>query len=200
MCARTVCFLIVCAAFGASAFACTGAPDDRGKGRPRPAADAADGAEPDALLLVRLRPRQEVEAQSKSPPKLAPALVAVKDSGGVLKGCDEAGNPVIATARRNIEQVRSSPAVRAVSEQPPEGWQPVTRLTLNYEPGERPDERELKELGLRMVDDYGKGSFMTVEPVDRKIDAALAERLQRSAKVQYVSPSFRIKAIPPGKG
>jgi subtilisin family serine protease len=118
MCARTVCFLIVCAAFGASAFACTGAPDDRGKGRPRPAADAADGAEPD-------------------------------------------------------------------------------RLTLNYEPNARPNDQQLKDLGLRLIEDYARGSFLIVEPINRQIDAALATRLERSPQVQYVSPSFRIKAIPP---
>jgi len=130
--------------------------------------------------------------------KLSPALAATKDADGILKGSDDAGRAVIAVqAETSIAALKTSAAVEKIVEDAPDTWTPVKTLKVSYEGKNRPTDGELKALGVTLIEDYKKGSFMIVEPVDKEIDASLATRLEENDKISYIAPSFNIQAIPP---
>jgi subtilisin family serine protease len=79
----------------------------------------------------------------------------------------------------------------------PRNWHPVRRLKISYAQNNKPTEADLEALGLRLVEDYARGSFLVVEPINRRIDAALADRLAGSAKVRFAAAVLQVKAIPP---
>jgi len=147
----------------------------------------------DPLFLVDVHERRAIEDPMAS--KLSPALLATRDGGGVLKGSDETGKPIIAVPMANLPDIRRSKAVRQVSEAVPPNWSPVTRLKLSYRGLDRPTEGLLKELGLKLIEDYGKGSFMIVEPVNRRIDSSLVTKLEECDGFRYVTPTFVFRPI-----
>lgn len=158
------------------------------------AAEAGDRDKAESVTyLVDVRSRHDVQANN--PTNLSPSLLAVKDGGGVLKGGDEHGKPLIAVSAENAERLKASRAVQAVTADVPKDWTPITRLKVSYHSGQSLDKDELNRLGLKVVEDYRKGSFMIVEPTDQKITAALASKLEDNAKVRYVTPSFDVKSI-----
>lgn len=131
-------------------------------------------------------------------PKLSPALAAVKASGGVLKGSDDSGRPVLLVPNKlAIAALQKSPAVERKLDEVPLTWNRVRRLKISYKTNQRPSEEELTKLGLRTIEDYQKGSFLIVETVNREVDAKLADELDRSKQVRYATLSVPINAIPP---
>src|SRR5436190_1509285 len=146
---------------------------------------------------------EEVLVQLKQPPsitdsrpKLSPMLIATKDSGGVLKGTDPIGQPVIAVTDDNRPMLIASAMVQSIGKAPAE-YLPVTRLKISYKAGAKPNAADLERLGLKEVEDYPRGSFLIAEPYTRQIDAALASKLVENSKVQFVTASFRVRAVPP---
>jgi hypothetical protein len=144
----------------------------------------------DKLYLVALRDRKEI---SGHPSNLSPALIAMKDADGQLKGSDTHGKPVIAVTEEQVENLKKSRAVMAV-EDAPKDWNPVKRLKISYKDKLTVD--ELKQMGLHLIDDYEKGSFMIVEVVGEGIDSQLARKLEGNPKILYATPSLRVTAIP----
>ncbi len=140
--------------------------------------------------------RYERDLTSANPAKLSPALVATRDSEGILKGADDRGRPVISVATANIPKLTASRAVLSADETVPSNWKPVTRLKVSYTPAEKPTNADLEKIGLRKVEDYDKGSFMLVEPFNERIDAQLARLLAENPKIRYVTPSFNIQSVP----
>jgi thermitase len=132
-----------------------------------------------------------------TPPKLSPSLLAMRDAHGILKGSDDNGRPVISVSPPHFMAFSNSTSVRTVLAEAPRNWHPVKRLKLRYQLGNKPTAADLKTLGLTLIEDYAKGSFLVVEPLNQQIDAALASRLEASPQVQFVTPNMRVKAIPP---
>jgi subtilisin family serine protease len=150
---------------------------------------------PDSKLqLVRLRTSQPLTAGVS--PKLSSALIATRDANGVLNGVDDGGRLVITVPNSSLAHLRNSMAVAQVEEQPPPNWNAVKKLKLSYA-GTPPSEGELKEMGLKVIEDYKKGSFLIAEPLSKQIDAQLVNRLERNEKVKFATASLRLKAIPP---
>lgn len=127
-----------------------------------------------------------------TPTKLSPALSVTKYGGGELKGADDFGQPVIALSTDGLERVKTK---QTVAKELPAAWKPITRLQVGYALNDPPTAVELDTMGVRVVDNYAKGSFMLVEPVDGKITAALLEKLENSPKILHINPSLRIKAV-----
>jgi len=151
---------------------------------------------PDATLKsVQLRTGSSLTAAA--PPKLSAALIATRDSNGVLNGVDDAGRLVITVPNSFLSRLRNSMAVARVEEQPPQNWNPVKKLKLTYQGQNAPSEGELKEMGLKLLEDYKKGSFLIVEPVTKQIDARLVSSLEHNEKIKFATASLRLKAIPP---
>lgn len=156
------------------------------------------GSDRDSLYLVAVHARRDIEADAAK--KLAPALLATKDAGGVLKGSDIAGNPVIAVPAGQVEKLRKSRAVRSISTDVPKDWHPVRRLKLSYKADIKPNGDDLRKLGVKLVEDYQKGRFMVVETIDGQIDAKLVDRLEGCSQIEYIAPLLQIKAIQPSNG
>jgi hypothetical protein len=127
--------------------------------------------------------------------KLSPAHIATKDADGVLKGSDAAGRPIIAIPPARVQATQRSRAVISVIEGAPEAWSPIARLKLSYHRGDRPRDALLAELRLKLIEDYDKGSFMIVEPLEGQISGSLAKRLEECEKVRYVTPVLRVRVV-----
>jgi thermitase len=129
--------------------------------------------------------------------KLSPALRATRDAGGVLRGLDDTGHAVITVKTSALDKLRYSASVLSVVPSPPPTWNAVEKLKLSYRKGSPPTEAELDQLGLRLIEDYSKGSFLIVALNGKPVDAELIEKFTHSEKVQYVSPSLRLPATRP---
>ena len=108
--------------------------------------------------------------------------------------------PVIAVSAENYDKLAASKAVRHVTpDMLPGDVSPVAkRLKLSYKADDKPTEADLDKIGLKLVEDYQRGSFMIVDPVGDRIDAALADKLEQSTKIQYATPTFKRPALPAG--
>lgn len=126
--------------------------------------------------------------------KLSPALVVTEESDGVLKGSDPKGQPVLALPSSTAEELRKKYWIHKLDSSHVD-WRPVTQLKLSYDAGGRPGEEELRTLGLHVIEDYKKGLFVIVEPLDKKIDSELLVRIETYSKVLHVTPLFQIRAV-----
>ncbi len=156
--------------------------------------DSATIARADDASKVMMVPVPQPGSDTlKGHEKLSPTLVATKAVNGDLVGTDAHGNPVISFTTDAIEKLVGQPWAKKI--QAPVGkWRPVTALMLSYESGKRPDTRELAELGVKLLDEYKAGNFMTVEPLNGRIDKTLIDKLESHAKVQYVALDMAISA------
>ncbi len=159
---------------------------------------AYGAADESRLYLTEVRSRKEVNDQTNT--NLAPAIVAVKDAKGVLKGSDREGRVIIATLPAHLEDLRKSVAVKEVVKDVTADWtltdvKPL-KLKLSYKRDAKPTKEELESIGVKTVDDYEKGAFLVVEAVSGLIDGKLAERLEANRKITYATPLFDLKAIP----
>lgn len=147
-------------------------------------------------VFVDVHDRAVIE-QNAARLKVSPVLLAVRESGGILRGSEPRGKRVIIEApAEGIEKLQSSKAVKSVSMDIPESWNPVSRLKLSYGGENRLTEDELKNLGFKLIEDYRKSSFMIVEPIgEQLIDAKLVSKLEADEKIQFATAVFRVKAV-----
>jgi hypothetical protein len=153
---------------------------------------AAPVDEKTSLYVVDPKDRAAIGKIRKT--NLAAALVATVDASGELKGSDKNGRPIIAIAEKDLKALQDSPAIRSVPVKAAKDWTPVNRLRLSYS-GASIGEKEAKELGLKIVEDYAKGSFLIVEPLDGKVNADLLKKLEKQPRIENVTPMFKVKAI-----
>jgi hypothetical protein len=150
-------------------------------------------AGPDEILvLVDLDQSRSAPTDSS---KLSPALAATNASGGILKAADGLGRVVIALPPNALFKLKNEPSVKAVSDHVPPDCAPVTRIKISYNPDNAPTVEELHTLGLDIVENYEKGSFLIVEPRNGTIDARLLSELERNPRIRYVVPVLHIKAV-----
>lgn len=162
-------------------------------------ADVAHGQTSPSACLVRLK-QPKPSLISGGPTKLSPALRATKEVNGILRGTDSSGQFVITAQRTKpamISSLKESTSVLSVTEEIPADWTPVSRLMLSYQGENPPGAEELQGMGLKLVENYAKGSFLIVEPLGKVIDTSLINKIIASSKVEFATPDFRIRAIPP---
>lgn len=150
----------------------------------------------EALCRVEIKPGVTLTTEAK-PSNLSAALRVIKDAQGVLKGTDDAGQLIISTAQGSMKALRNSKAITFLSESVPTNWRPVKRLKVSYGPDNKPKEEDLRIAGLRLIEDYQKGSFMVVEPLSNQIDAQLAGKLEANSRFLFATPVLQIRATPP---
>jgi thermitase len=155
----------------------------------------ADALGRDKLYLVRPHGRRSLTADSR--PKLSDALIATRKAGGILKGANNVGQPVILTPESHTAALTAETAMWSATSDVPVNWYPVKRLKLSYEKDAKLTSADLEKLGLKLIEDYQRGQFLIVEPISKQIDAPLVSKLADDPKVQFATPTFRIKAIPP---
>lgn len=147
-------------------------------------------ANPDEHLVIVTPPRQGIDPL-RADPKLSASLTVTKAANGTLVGSDSIGHPVIACSLEAVRALHEKHSLNPI-DAAGSTWKPVTDLKISYAHGEKPNADDLTKLGLRLVEDYEKGDFMTVEPLNRRIDSALLDKLERHEKVQHVAPSVSI--------
>ena len=153
----------------------------------------AHGQDLQKAIVVSLQPVKGLRAKTN----LAPELVATRISGGTLTGATETGDFIIASpVEKGVKELSANPILKSMSAEVPTKYQPITRLRISYSANRKLTPANLKELGLKLVEDYKKGTFLVVEPADG-ITAALTGALEKSARVEYAAAVFRVKVIEP---
>ena len=147
-------------------------------------------------VLVLLKQPSVIAVIDEVPSKLSPMLIATLDSGGVLKGTNESGQPVISISNDKRTSLIASSVTESVLPSPAD-YVKVTRLKISYKEGAKPNAQDLESLGLREVEDYPRGTFLLAQPFNNQINAELASKLADNSKIQYATPSFRLTAIAP---
>lgn len=143
------------------------------------------------LYVIDVQTRSNASANTQK--KLAPALALTKNIGGALRGLDKDGRLVIALSQQLAAKFRASNPQRELRTVTTD-WKPVTQLKVSYSAADKLKEDELRSLGLKLVEDYSPGSFMTVEPVNQEIGKQLLKRLENHPKIRHVSALFTTKA------
>ena len=148
-------------------------------------------------VLVDVQDREFIENATSAKLNISATLLAVKEANGVLKGADGLGKrAIIEASPEGVEKLRSSRIVRSVSTDVPEKWNPVFRLKLSYEAGNSLTDEDLKSFGVKLIEDYEKGSFVIAELVgDQMVDAKLISKLKENKKILFATAVFRVKAI-----
>ena len=158
---------------------------------------AASGQEEGAGRLVGLQLKGA--AAKGKPGKLSRELEVVKRSGGRLVANAPDGTLIVSGVQANaLADLLASSMVRAITDEVPKERSPVDKLRLSYAPGRKPAAEELEKMGLALVEDYAKGSFLVVRP-KVPIAAPLLAALEEAPAVTYVAPVMRIQAIRPPK-
>jgi thermitase len=155
----------------------------------------ACGQEPERIIGVQIKAASEQE----KPGKLSRELAAVKLSGGELVANTPDGMLLIKGVQaKGLAALAQSALVKAIATEGPKERLPIEKLRLSYSPDKKPTTEELKKMDLAVVEDYVKGSFFVVKPTV-PIAAPLLMTLEGAAKVTFVAPVMKIKAIPPLK-
>src|SRR5437868_35095 len=143
---------------------------------------ALPGWSADKLFLTTVRHAKDLTTDTA--PKLSPTMIAIKASGGQLKGADAKGSPIISVPESNIEAYKSCKEVVSSIDDVPTEMKPITKLKLSYTADNKPMPNDLDKMALTMLEDYQKGSYMIVEPKSKKIDSALAKLLEKQKTIR----------------
>lgn len=158
-----------------------------------PAADQTKGS------LALIEARQLPRLVEQTAPKLSAALRAIIEAEGIVKGADESGRIIVSASDTKFTALKNSRAVQYFSTHIPSpiNWEPVKQLKLSYDLSNKPSAEDLNKLGLRLIEDYEKGSFMIVEPLNNQIDSHLAQAIQAEPHISYATLALSVRAIPP---
>lgn len=149
-------------------------------------------------ITVSFKPAKTVIPEVRKQ-KLSPELRALKHvEGGRLLGRNDKGEAVIETHRNQANALfNKSDEVGLNVGSDTEEFTPIKRLVLSYEEGQRPSDESLKLAGLKVIEDYKKGTFLIVEPIDKAgITDKTVTALEDNQRVQRAYPNHRIK-LPP---
>lgn len=153
----------------------------------------------DSIIKVRVE-RPKGDAVPRSVSNLSPELLAVKLSGGTLVGNTPDGEVLLkGTTERGLQDLMAHPNTKNISKVAPPEQNKIVTLRLSYDAATKPTAEQLKTLGLELVEDYVKGTFLIVKP-DKPIDAELLKKLEATKSLQLVSPVMKIKPIKPQAG
>lgn len=120
--------------------------------------------------------------------RLAPELYVVQQSGAELVGVTRCGRAVLSGEDNSLDQVRSMST--SVAAKIPPVPRKANRLLIRYQAaGGVPSDETLAKAGLQKVEDYRRGSFVIVEPLER-VTAASVNALMDDEAVLHVSPDY----------
>lgn len=132
--------------------------------------------------------RFRITAKSSRNKRLAPELDVLRECNGTLMGFCKCGKPVIEVPPE------SKPTLKAMSltvdENPPPTTARPLRLLLSYEAQNgKPAAETLQAAGLKAVDDYQKGQFLVVEPI-QTVSAQTVDVLMNDDAVIHAAPDY----------
>ncbi len=144
----------------------------------------------DALYAERFR----IAAKPSSEKRLAPELDVLRHCNGRLMGFCKRGKPIIDVPAEQANTLRSM--ALSVDDKAPEVAARPMRLLVSYDQqGGKPTAETLKTAGLKTIEDYQRGSFLVVEPVE-SVSAQTVDTLMNDNTVVHAAPDY-IMSIPP---
>jgi subtilisin family serine protease len=158
-------------------------------------ASAQDRAADDGLVGIQVT----AATVKDRPGKLSRELAVVKLSGGALVANTADGTLIVKGVRDDaLTTLLASPLTKSVAKQLPKDRLPIEKLRVSYDPQSKPTQEDLKKLGMTIVEDYAKGSFMVVKP-DGAISAKFLTGIEESPKLTFTAPVMRVRVIDPPK-
>lgn len=135
-----------------------------------------------------------VRCKSSRNQRLSPELDLLQRGECRFKGMSRSGKAVFTIPADKANTIRTM-AVQ-MDANAPEVDLKSRRLMISYaEDGQRPSEETLSAAGLRLVEDYQRGSFLLVEP-QGEVSATTVSALMADDAVVYAAPDYIVTATP----
>lgn len=137
--------------------------------------------------------RFRIAAKPSGEKRLAPELDVLRHCKGRLMGFCKRGKPIFDVPAEQTNTLRSM--ALSVDENPPQTTARPLRLLVSYDQtAGKPTAETLKTAGLKAVEDYQRGSFLIVEPVET-VSSQTVDTLMNDDAVVYAAPDY-IMSIP----
>lgn len=134
-----------------------------------------------------------IAAKPSREKRLAPELDVLRHCNGKLVGFCKRGKPIIDVPKEQSEVLKSM-ALSVDENAPPPVDRPV-RLLISYDQQTgKPSAENLNAAGLKAVEDYERGQFLVVEPV-QTVSAQTVDTLMNDDAVVHASPDY-ILSVP----
>ena len=137
-----------------------------------------------------------LRAKCKKDKRLAPELALVKNASSQYLGVCRDGKAVIEVPDAHVQVMQTMAA--AIDTEIPTEKERSRHLLLSYSDSEnKPSAETLRIAGLKLVEDYERGSFLVVEP-DGAVTSATIETLMADEAVDYAAPDYFMSVQPMG--
>lgn len=134
-----------------------------------------------------------IAAKPSQEKRLAPELEVLRHCNGRLVGFCRQGKPIIDVPSDQTNILRSM--ALSVDDKAPQVAHRPMRLLISYEPiAGKPSTATITAAGLRTVEDYDRGSFLIVEPVET-VSARTVETLLNDNAVVHAAPDY-VMSVP----
>ncbi len=129
-----------------------------------------------------------IAAKPSQEKRLAPELDVLRQCNGKLVGFCRRGKPIIDVPKEQSDVLRSMSL--SVDENAPQPTDRPVRLLISYDKlNGKPNADNLKAAGLKAIEDYEKGQFLVVEPV-QVVSAQTVDTLMNDNAVVHASPDY----------
>lgn len=134
-----------------------------------------------------------IAAKPSREKRLAPELDVLRQCNGRLLGFCRRGKPIIDVPKEQTDVLKSM--ALSVDENAPQPTARPVRLLISYDrQGGKPTADTLKAAGLKAIEDYEKGEFLIVEPV-QMVSAQTVDTLMNDDAVIHAAPDY-IMSVP----
>ena len=147
---------------------------------------------------------QKRSARALADSKLSPELLALQRAGDTMQkaqlvGRTQQGHAVVRTSKAKAAELFAKPEdAGVVVSNDTENFTPIKRLIVSYEKDKRPTDASMQKAGLKVIEDYEKGNFLIVEPInDDGITVETVNQLDKHKLVKRAYPSYSVKLSPP---
>ncbi|HET6424252.1 MAG TPA: S8 family peptidase [Planctomycetaceae bacterium] len=132
-----------------------------------------------------------IAAKPSKNKRLAPELDVLRECNGKLTGFCKCGKPVIDVPPESKQTLKAM--ALTVDENPPPVTSRPMRLLLSYDAQSgKPAAETLEAAHLRAVDDYQKGQFLVVEPI-QTVSAQTVDVLMSDDAVVHAAPDYVLR-------
>lgn len=140
--------------------------------------------------------RWHVKCKASTERRLAPELDLLQRGDCRFKGICRNGKAVFSIPNDKANTIRTM-AVK-MDTNVPEVDERSRRLLISYpDDGRKPKRETLAAAGLKVVEDYERGSFLLVQP-DDEVSGATVKTLLDDDAVEYAAPDYIVTATPIG--
>lgn len=161
------------------------------------------GSDDDTHIAVSMKGQKKTEKDLVEN-KLSPELLALQRAGESVKtaqlvGRSQQGHAVVKTNKANADHLLAhGDKAGVVVSKETANFTPITRLIVSYEKGKRPTNESLLKAGLKVIEDYERGTFLVVEPINEDgITVETVNALAKHKQVKRAYPSYSVKLSPP---